>query len=164
MADAVYNHILVIEENNIAVLSHDLHGKYMCAQIAHLIAMFKPETQDSLQSGLFNGKNTGVLQMLAQQHTKGRCLQGCLPADPGQIDQGKRRVRGEIQPDLSASLFHCRTDRENQFIFVSLSDFIYPPSGDSILQFFAESGDGDSIKCHDKLCSCSIMILQHIIV
>ena len=121
----------------------------MGAEVAHFVAVFKTDLYDPLQSGLSDGDDAGVLQMLSEKHAECRSLQRCLAADFGQVDQGERRIGGQIEADLAASPFRSEPDREDEFIFIGLCYFINTAAGQRILKLSAKTCDGDSIKCHN---------------
>ena len=148
VADAVDDHLLVIEENDIAVLAHDLDDQEMGAQVAHFIAVFHFQTKDPLESGLGDRDNAPVLQMFAQEHTEGRSLKGRLAAGIGQVHERERGIGAEIESELSAASFGGRAHSDYQFVFVRLRDFINTSAADGVLQFLTEAGNGDSVKSH----------------
>ena len=150
MPDTVYERVAVIQEDDIAVLAHDLHDQDMGTQIAHLVAVFDRDAQDALQTGLPDRKDASVLKMFAQQHAEGRRLQGSLPGGPCQIDEGEGRVGAEVEAELAAAPVRGRTDGEHQLVSVCLRDFINAAACERFLQLSAESGDSDSIKSHNR--------------
>ena len=148
MPDTVDDHLFVIEEDDVAVLAHDLDDQVVGAKIAHFIAVFHFEAQDPFQSGLGDRDDAAVLQMLAQKHAESRRLKRCLAAGPGQVDQGEGRICAQIETDLTAALFCRRADGDHQLVLVCLRDFINTPAADGVLQLAAKTGDGDSVKSH----------------
>ena len=133
MPDTVDDHLFVIEEDDVAVLAHDLDDQVVGAKIAHFIAVFHFEAQDPFQSGLGDRDDAAVLQMLAQKHAESRRLKRCLAAGPGQVDQGEGRICAQIETDLTAALFCRRADGDHQLVLVCLRDFINTPAADGVL-------------------------------
>ena len=70
MLDAVQDHVLVVTEDDVAVLSHKLHDQLLALQVTQLIQMFDVKFQDPLQTRLADGHDPSVLQVLAKQHTE----------------------------------------------------------------------------------------------
>ena len=130
MNQGLPDRVAVIQEDDIAVLAHDLHDQDMGTQIAHFVAVFHRDAQDALQTGLFDRKDASVLKMFAQQHAEGRRLQGSLPGGPCQIDEGEGRVGAEVEAELAAAPVRGRTDGEHQLVSVCLRDFIDAAAGD----------------------------------
>ena len=78
MLDAVNDLVFIIEEDDIAVLAHDLHHKYFLAEISHLIQMLNMNPDDTFQTGLGNSGDSAVLQMLSKKHAKAGSCHGTL--------------------------------------------------------------------------------------
>lgn len=55
MLDAVQDHSLVITENNIAVLSHQLYHQEFAAEIAHIVEMLDLKGEYPFQARLGDG-------------------------------------------------------------------------------------------------------------
>ena len=92
MPDTVDDHLFVIEEDDVAVLAHDLDDQVVGAKIAHFIAVFHFEAQDPFQSGLGDRDDAAVLQVFAQEHAESRRLKGSLSLFCREIGQGERGV------------------------------------------------------------------------
>ena len=68
--DAVDDGLILFTENNITVLTHNLHNQLFSAQIPHLIQMFQFKLNNPFQPGLADTHNPCAPDMLAQQHAE----------------------------------------------------------------------------------------------
>ena len=92
MLDAVYDGILFIDQDDIAVLSHDLDNQGLFAQIPHFIQVLHIHTQDTFQPRLGKAEDPGVLQVLTTDHTEIRCRHRTRFVNVRQIDQRQGRI------------------------------------------------------------------------
>ena len=65
MLDAVQDHVVFIAEDDIAVLSHELHDQIFPPQIPHFIQMLDLKPHDPLKARLGHGKDPPVGDVLA---------------------------------------------------------------------------------------------------
>ena len=65
MFDTVYDLILFVTEDNVAVFSHDLHNQIFGTQITEFIQMFNSKTDDPLHTRLFNRDDLATPDMLS---------------------------------------------------------------------------------------------------
>ena len=65
MFDTVYDLILFVTEDNVAVFSHDLHNQIFGTQITKFIQMFNSKTDDPLHTRLFNSDDLATPDMLS---------------------------------------------------------------------------------------------------
>jgi len=93
MFNAVYDHILIIAEDDVAVFAHDLNDKGLAAEVAKLIQVFNLEINDTFQSWLCDRDNPSVAQMLAQKHAEVRSRHWARLVLAGEIDQWKAGAR-----------------------------------------------------------------------
>ena len=66
MLDTVQDLIFFIIKYDIAVLSHQFHGKRLSAQISHFIQMFNLKPHHAFQTGLVNLYDPAILDMLSE--------------------------------------------------------------------------------------------------
>ena len=75
--DAVDDLAALRAEDDVAVLSHDLHDEFLAAQIAHFIQMLNGKVDDTLELRLTNINDTSASDMFPQKHAKvRRCHRG----------------------------------------------------------------------------------------
>ena len=70
--DTVNHRPILLAENDIAVLAHQLHNQTLAPHIAHLVQMLQNKFHNPLQPRLADLHNAGASDMLAQQHTEAR--------------------------------------------------------------------------------------------
>ena len=90
--NAVDDHSLAGTENNIAVLSHQLHNQPFPAEISHLVQMLDFKLHRPLQTWLGDGNNFSVSNVLSQQHTEIRRSQRAVFVFVCQVSQRKAGV------------------------------------------------------------------------
>ena len=79
MLDAVQDHTLVIAENNVAVLAHQLHDQNLVADISKLVQMLQLKFHHTLQSRLPDACDPGAADVFAEQHAE---VGSCERTDP----------------------------------------------------------------------------------
>ena len=126
MLDAVQYHPVLIDKENVAVLSHDLDDEGLLTEIPHFVQMLRLNAQDALQAGLGDAQDPAVLNVLSKEHTEIGGRQGALLVVPCQIRQGEGGVRGEQEPFLTVPGLY----REKQFVRLRLGDLIDPSAGE----------------------------------
>ena len=89
---AVKNLIIIINKDNIAVLTHKFNDEVLRAHITKLIEVFQFNIYYPLEIRLSNRYNPGVIQMLPKQHCECRCHLWTNLILISQIAQGQRWV------------------------------------------------------------------------
>lgn len=89
MLDAVQDHILVIAENNVAVLAHQLHDQNLVAHVAQLVEMLQLKFHYTFQFRLADGCDPCTADVLAKKHAEVGGSEGTDPVLACEIDQGK---------------------------------------------------------------------------
>ena len=87
--DAVEDCTVLLGENQVAVLAHQLHDQGLAAEIPHFIQMLDMKMENSLERGLGDRDDAPAAQVLSKQHAKARCGHGCRFIFLCQIDQGQ---------------------------------------------------------------------------
>ena len=128
MLDAVDDLIGIRTEDNIAVLSHDLHDQIFPAQIAQLIQMLDLKPQDSLKGRLCDGQDPSSADVFPKQHAEVRRRHGAGFVCSCQIDKRQACACREEKPEISFSGFY----RQQKFVGFWLCDLRDP----SARQFF----------------------------
>jgi len=128
MLDAVDDLIGIRTEDNIAVLSHDLHDQIFPAQIAQLIQMLDLKQQDSLEGRLCDGQDPSSADVFPKQHTEVRRRHVAGFVCSCQIDKRQACACREEKPEISFSGFY----RQQKLVGFRLCDLRDP----SASQFF----------------------------
>ena len=71
--DAVDDHIIVVTEDQVTVLAHQLHDQTLSAGIPQLIKMLQLKFHHALHSRLLHIKDTGASDVLSEKHAEVRC-------------------------------------------------------------------------------------------
>ena len=142
--DAVDDFITLVAENNIAVLSHQLHDQMLPAQISEIIRMLQRKVDDPLKIRLNHGYDPGRADMLAQQHTEIGGGHGTCLVFIGEIDERETCVGRDQQPGGIPVFFQ----RKHQLIRLRLGDFCDPPAFRLFFKFLYHTCDYGSVKCH----------------
>ena len=165
--DAVHDLLFVVEEDDVAVLAHQLDDQRVATQVAHLIEVLDLKAQDALETGLRHGEDPPVLQVLSKEHAESGRLKRRLSGPGSEISQRERGVGRQIEPALAASALRGRFEREDQLIAVRLRYFVYAGARKSAGELPAETGGGDSVKGHEtRLLSCKLNVpgSNHLII
>ena len=122
MLDTVQYFVVLIAEDDVAVLSHDFDDQLFAAQITQLIEVFQFENDDSFQTRLGNGDDTRILDMLSKQHAEVWCGHGAWLIIARQIDERQGSTCRETETLLTVFAFN----RAEQLIGLGLGDFGQP--------------------------------------
>ena len=143
-ANAVDDCSFSVCEDDVAVLSHQLHDEVMFRKIPHLVEVFRADMNNTLQTRLRYRKDASVPHVLAQQHAEIRCCgrRGFLLA--GEVHQGKTGACTDHQPAGLFSLLHG----QDELVAFRLGDTADSAAGQFLIHFPDQTGDGDSVKCH----------------
>ena len=105
MLDAVDDGAVLLTEDDVAVLAHNLNDQPFPAEIPQLIQVFQGKFDDALQAGLAHGHDPRAADVFAKQHTKiGRRQRPGL-VGLGQIDQGQTGAGGQEKPHIAPGMF-----------------------------------------------------------
>ena len=148
MFDAVHDLLFVVQEDDIAVLAHELDDQGVPAEVAHLVEVFHLKAQDSFEAGLCHGKDPSVLQVLAQEHAESRRLQRRLPGNRRKISERERGVGREVEPALAAAALGGGHECEDQLVAVRLRYFVYSGARQSVTELLTETGGRNAVKSH----------------
>ena len=119
-----FNVPVLIDEDDVAVLSHDFDDQLFAAQITQLIQVFQFKNDDSFQTRLGNGDDTRILDMLSKQHTEIRRGHGAWFIVARQIDERQGSACRETETLLTVFAFN----RAEQLVRFRLGDFGQRPS------------------------------------
>ena len=147
MLDAVDDPVVFIAENDVAVLSHDLHDELFAAKIPQLIHMLHGKADDPFQPGLGNLHDPAVLQMLAQEHAEIRSRSGTGLVFPGQIDERQRSAGADTEAQGAGALF----DGEQKLVRLRLRDLGKPAFQKVRPEIRYQIGDGNTVESHCNL-------------
>ena len=124
MLDAVDDLILVVAEDNIAVLAHDLNDERLAAEISQLVQVLQFEVKDTLQSRLGDVDDPCVLKVLAQKHAEPGRRHGAGLAGLCKVHKRQGCVCGKQKFILGTVIF----DREKKLVVFGLCDLVDPPA------------------------------------
>lgn len=120
--DTIQYFVVLIAEDDVAVLSHDFDDQLFAAQITQLIQVFQFKNDDSFQTRLGNGDDTRILDMLSKQHTEIRRGHGAWFIVARQIDERQGSACRETETLLTVFAFN----RAEQLVRFRLGDFGQP--------------------------------------
>ena len=120
MLDTVKYLIFFIIKYDIAVFSHQFHGKCLSAQISHFIQMLDLKPHHAFQTGLVNLYDPAILDMLSEQHAEIRRRHRTLFIFLCQINKRKGCICIQGKPLLRSS----RLDRQQDLILFRLCDLV----------------------------------------
>ena len=124
MLDTIQDHSLIITENNITVLAHQLHDKNLLTGIPQLIQMLQLKHHHTLHPRLPDIRNPRTSNMLTQQHTEIRRSHRTGLILGSKINQRKRSTGRKQQPALPIRPL----PRNQKLIRLRLSNLIKPSS------------------------------------
>lgn len=120
--DTIQYFVVLIAEDDVAVLSHDFDDQLFAAQITQLIQVFQFKNDDSFQTRLGNGDDTRILNMLSKQHTEIWRGHGAWFIVARQIDERQGSACRETETLLPVFVFN----RAEQLVRFRLGDFGQP--------------------------------------
>ena len=120
--DTIQYFVVLIAEDDVAVLSHDFDDQLFAAQITQLIQVFQFKNDDSFQTRLGNGDDTRILDMLSKQHTEIRRGHGTWFIVARQIDERQGSACRETETLLTVFAFN----RAEQLVRFRLGYFGQP--------------------------------------
>ena len=120
--DTIQYFVVLIAEDDVAVLSHDFDDQLFAAQITQLIQVFQFKNDDSFQTRLGNGDDTRILDMLSKQHTEIRRGHWVWFIVARQIDERQGSACRETETLLTVFAFN----RAEQLVRFRLGDFGQP--------------------------------------
>ena len=118
MLDAVNDLPVFCTEDDIAVLSHDLHDQELLAKVSKFVQMLDGKPDDPLQLGLADIDDPAVSNMLSQEHAEVGCGHGRRFVRVSQIDQWE----GGVRADQEAFLPLRRLDSDQKLVRFRLDD------------------------------------------
>ena len=145
MLDAVDDHVVLVAENDVAVLAHQFDDELLGAKVSHFIQVLDPEIEDPLHPGLGDGKDPAVLDVLAKQHAEAGSRDGAGLVSGREVGQGKGGRSRQGEPVLAAVVFYGK----KQLVRFGLCDLVDPPARERIGKLFADRCNGNAVKCHD---------------
>ena len=146
MLDTIQDHPLIITENNITVLAHQLHDKNLLTGIPQLIQMLQLKHHHTLHPRLPDIRNPRTSNMLTQQHTEIRRSHRTGLILRSKINQRKRSTGRKQQPALPIRPL----PRNQKLIRLRLSNLIKPSSIQIQMQLLHHSRNRNPIKSHIK--------------
>ena len=118
MLDAVDDSALIIAEDDVAVLAHNLDHQLLLAQIAQFIQMLDIKDDDTLQLGLGDAGDPSISDMLAKKHAEVGGCHGTRLILVCQIYQREGCAGRDIEPFLSLRSL----DGKQQLVWLRLGD------------------------------------------
>ena len=146
MLDTIQDRPLIITENNITVLAHQLHDKNLLTGISQLIQMLQLKHHHTLHPRLPDIRNPRTSNMLTQQHTEIRRSHRTGLILGSKINQRKRSTGRKQQPALPIRPL----PRNQKLIRLRLSNLIKPSSIQIQMQLLHHSRNRNPIKSHIK--------------
>ena len=133
------------DQDDVAVLRHDLHGHRQGLFIAQFVGRREVEEEDAVEPRLSDAGERGAAEALAQEHAEhGRCGR-VLERRLRQVDAGAVGPGAEQQferPQVPGA------QRQHQFLRGGLVDFIHFCADDGGFQFLPDAVQEQSVKSH----------------
>ena len=133
------------DQDDVAVLRHDLHGHRQGLLVAEFVGRREVEEQDAVEARLPDAGERGAAEALAQEHAEhGRCGR-VLERRLRQVDAGAVGPGAEQQferPQVPGA------QRQHQFLRGGLVDFIHFCADDGGFQFLPDAVQEQSVKSH----------------
>ena len=124
--DTVQDHIIIITEDNVAVLSHQFHNENLMAYITKFVQVLQLKFYNTLQTRLAYRSDPGASDVLAEKHAKIRSSQRADPVFACKIDQRQGGAGGEKQTLLTI----CTFSGDQQFVTFRLGNFVNASPGE----------------------------------
>ena len=115
-----FNVPVLIDEDDVAVLAHQLNDEALPPQISQLIEMFDLKLDDTLKSRLGYFDDAPGSNVLSQQHTEVRCGQRAWLVGLGEVYQGQACAGRYRETQGFFIIFY----REHQLILLRLGNLV----------------------------------------
>ena len=116
--DGVQDASLLVHQDDVGIFSHDFPDEPVGGRIPQFILRLDGDLQHPVHMGLGHGKDPAAGDPPAQQHAKGRGVQGIGPLAAGELGPGMAGVGAQQQAVMVASRPHC----QHQLVLFRLMD------------------------------------------
>ena len=144
MLDAVENCAVLLAENDVAVLSHQLNDQALASQISELVEMLDLKVDDSLKTRLADLHDSAGADMFSQEHAEIRSRQWAWLILVCKVDERKACARRDRQTQSLPVVFY----RKEKLVFLRLSDLVDLSTLELRLDIMNQICNYNSVKCH----------------